>query len=426
MALLEALNDRLVKAKSLTFGHETLDLPGALASVNPNMLEAAQNAIQELGKGLPELVIKDERFPGDRAQLVRSIPGVATGFYPHFVGSLLVRCAVKMGSADAAIEWLLKVLSTNAATGKFVHVLLGVKVDQEIALTDDVKLVPIDALPNSLQKTRLLNDSSHARSHFSTMLDWTVPQSALLTDITIEPFLCGEGQTPSSDFDAFTKKKELLQDITLALSVVGPCTPMLGLQWSTLDDPNLELAGLLSGATMRMGKALEILPWKPIEAPSLDPKEAPELVRALLDLQLKPKQKMRVAMSRLIQAQLRHEIGDRAVELSTAFETLLGDEGTNEMTHKVTVRLVRIIGGTDDLRKKNYQVMKATYDYRSKLLHTGFIDPGASKMIAGVKMSALDIVDHAAIMCVDLIKLLLRRGAIPEWAHFDITDHAPS
>jgi hypothetical protein len=419
MTLLEALAERLKQARELRI--EGIDLLKACQSGSPQVVSHARDALHNLGKDLSELVIADERFAGRAVQMIRSVGGMAFGFFPIAVGAPLVHAALQKGSAEAAIEWLQQVLSNSSATGSFIHLLWGVKVNREFQLTDNVTLAPVEKLPDSPQRKRLLNENLVSTIH--TVLDWTRPEAALVTKLKIDPLFIDGSQSLAAANNEWARTKQELDDITLVLSLTGPCMPMLAMQWFNLDEPDLELASFMSTGTMRIGKAIEILPGHPMESRLIDGTEATELVRAFFAMNDTPKQKLRIALGRFIQAQLRHDVGDRAVELATALETLLGDNETNEMTHKITIRLVRLLGGTDTERKKNFSVTKKMYGFRSKLLHVGSVDTSRTERINGAGMTSMDIVDHAATACVELMKLIIRRGSIPDWSHFDITEH---
>lgn len=158
--------------------------------------------------------------------------------------------------------------------------------------------------------------------------------------------------------------------------------------------------------------------------PVLDPTEAPQIVQAYLALHGDTRSKVRVALQRLNQALCRGNAGDRAVELSTALEALLGEKDVRiEMTHKIKVRSVRLIGGENKVRMKNAVIIKKAYDIRGDLVHTGHVDAAKSYTICGESMSVSDIIDQAVLICATLIKIIIRRGSIPDWSIFDITEH---
>ncbi|RQZ86845.1 hypothetical protein DF053_18745 [Burkholderia cepacia] len=167
---------------------------------------------------------------------------------------------------------------------------------------------------------------------------------------------------------------------------------------------------------------MEIVPAQFGNNANLDPEEAPEMVRAYLALPADTRQHVRVAIERISQAQRRRSVGDRAVELATALEALVGDGANNEMTHKVKVRTARYVGGSRDERIINAAIINKTYAIRSKLVHTGRIDENATAAIAGSHFTVSQIVDRALSLCVQLTKKIIMRGEIPDWSLFDITE----
>lgn len=417
VSLLDELSSAHQQGSAMKFAAGELGLLDALKSPIIEVSVAAVVELHKLGNKLKELVVKDRRFPGDSVKMVCG-DGGASGFYPHFIGTPLVLRALQT-CPEEAIQWLQKVLSTTAADGKSIHVLWGVPVEREILLTNEVKIVPIDELPDSAQKQWIIGHPHHSTGTMvASMLDFTPPKSALVMDRRIEPFTCDPETQSALPNDDFYRADELLSEITLALTVVGPRASISAAQWFTFDDPDLEQAGTGFG---RRGKLHEILPNRPSDYPMLCPEEAQQNVQGYLALHGNTRDKVRVALQRLNQAQRRHSVGDRAVELSIAFETLLGDNGNTEMTHKIKVRSVRLIGGSDEVRMRNAAVINKAYKIRSALVHTGHVNDAQSEGICGQKMSVSDIMDHTTMMCVDLIKIIIRRGSIPNWANFDIT-----
>jgi hypothetical protein len=235
----------------------------------------------------------------------------------------------------------------------------------------------------------------------------------------IEPFLCTPDDKPELPNAQLMATYELHSEIILALTLVGPRVPLQAAHWFTFDDPDLELAIL--GAARRH-QHIEILPSGHGVYPPLDLTEARDVVGGYLALQGSTRNQVRVALKRLNQAQRRHNLGDRAVELSTAFETLMGDKATTEMTHKIRVRSVRLIGGEAAVRRKNASVVTETYKLRSLLVHTGQVNTAGTKAIQGQQMTPSEIIEHTTAMCVDLIKLIVHRGSIPDWSEFDIME----
>jgi len=396
-----------------------------LEALNSQSLDPSSTAflqIRQASEGLKDILVKDSRFPGNSVRMI-SADGGSSGFYPEFVVSHLVLKTLKTRSPEAAIEWLQSILATTNATGKTIHALWGVPVDGEIQLTPRIRIVPIEMLPESPQKKLISGGLHFPRSSLvMASLDYEQPKSALTVDRKIEPFVFDPNVQQNFNNDEFVQIHELLLDVTHVLTVIGPRVPISAAQWFTFDDPDLNQVSITSGA--RRSQSLEILPISNAEYPVLDPVEASAFVQAYLALHVDTRNKIRVVLKRLNQAQRRHNIGDRAVEISIALEALLGDSGKTEMTHKIKVRSVRLLGGSNEVRQKNAAVITKAYDIRSKLVHMGISDAAKSENVCGQKMSASEIIDHAITMCADLTKIIIRRGSIPDWKDFDIAEQA--
>jgi len=248
------------------------------------------------------------------------------------------------------------------------------------------------------------------------MLDFVAPQSALMVPFRVERVLHRPDFDGPAGDDQYLGINDLLNDTALALTVLGPRVTTLAAQWFAFDDEDLELTALGVG---RRGHLIEILPNTPPQYPELDPDEAKDIVQRFLNLHVDTRKKVRVALNRLQQALKRRSLGDRALDLSTAFETLLGDGKTNEMTHKIKVRSVRLLGGTPEIRRRNAAIIGWMYDARSKLVHTGE-DVTRGKTIEGEMISPADLIERATLICSDITKHIIREGSIPDWETFDI------
>jgi hypothetical protein len=416
--LLKELTAILQEASTTKINVGEIGVLDALNSPDIDMSSSVNRILSDFGERLNKLVVQDARFPGNNPKMIGEYGGTFE-FYPNYVGIYLVRRTLQTNSPEAAIESLRKVLTSTFATGKTIYPIWGVTVAQEIQLTETVKVVPIEQIPDSAQKEWITGHKYYSsNSPIMSAFDFEAPTAALLANRRIEPII--SDASTKLIHDDVSKTDELLKDITLALTVVGPRASIPSTNWFTFDDPDIQQSSLMSG--LRRFAPIEILPRFSMGYPLLDAFEAKSIVQAYLTLPKETRNRVRVALKRLNQAQLRHDVGDRALELSTAFETLLGDNGKTEMTHKIKVRSVRLIGGTDEVRKKNSAIINKTYGIRSCLVHTGVVDNAGSETICGQQTRFSEIIDHATIMCADLIKIIIRSGSIPDWPDFDIAE----
>ena len=386
----------------------------AIKSRDLDVWVGAVNHIHKLTSGIREALIRDKRFPAEKVMMMRSGLGGSVGFYPNFVDQFLIRRAAITGSAEGAIQWLAKILDSTKVTGKLILALWGVPVEQEVHLTSEVTIVPFGALPDSDQKRMVSEHSHRLEGIVASALDFLPPQSALVLARTINPVIYDPSETELND-EIYAEEYNLLQDIALVLTIVGPRVSLPSMLWFTFDDPDFELGAF------RTTPMTEIVPTRPVDYPILSPQEAPEIVQAYLRLPPNTRRHVGVALERLNLAQRRVNVGDRAVELATAFESLVGDGDKNEMTHKVKVRTVRIIGGSIDERITNAAIINKAYSIRSTLVHTGRIDSRTMETINGQRLPVSEIIDRALLLCVKLAKHIIASGEIPNWRIFDIS-----
>jgi hypothetical protein len=252
------------------------------------------------------------------------------------------------------------------------------------------------------------------------MIDWEPPSSALIISYPKHPFLVGQEDSLTAHY---VPDSDLVADTILALTIVGPRIVIHAVNWFSFDDPDLEAARLGVSFGTRI---VEVIPNQRLESfPPLDAAMARQAVEAFMSLKGSVKDKVRIALSRLRLALSRHSVGDKALEVAIAFETLLEDGGNAEMTHKIKVRTARLIGGSAAERERNAAIVGKTYEVRSALVHKGHVDSSMSLRLrqGEAKVSAENVVALAIGVCAKLIWTVLRRQNIPVWTSFDIAEH---
>ena len=415
--LRDKLETILELARSKRCGTVESTLLDNLRDATSSISARAKVEVHQLAVPLTPLLQADSRFPGHNVRLLRAEAG-GVGFYPNFVGVPLVTKLLECGSASEAIAWLGKVLSTTFAFGHSITAVWGAPVAERVRITPDVELVPIAEIPDSPQKRWLATVSAHG---FNTPMysapNLSPPESALITRRKIEHVIFSP-DTPI-DTGGYLETHELFKEITLALTAIGPRAPLTAVHWFTFEDPDLQLANILAHSYNQ--SAIEILPMFLTASYPLDPIEGAEIVGAYLVLKGRTRDVLRVSLQRLNQSQRRHDVGDRAVELCTGLEALLGDSQKTEMTHKIKSRAARLIGGTIVDRRRNASLVGAAYDIRSSLVHTGKVNTKAAIKIASDKLTPAEVIEQTQSLSAELVKIIIRRGALPEWPEFDVT-----
>lgn len=407
--LLEALRSIQAAAKEFPGG-----LSDALKSENPSIQSHAKHKVHKLSEGLSDLVVKDGRFLGDVVRFVASNNG-GSGFYPKYLGTPLVCRLLELDSPEEAIQWLIKVLHTPKADGQMITVIRGAPVTSPIELTPRLHLIPLSHLPDSPQKQQMTSIASGGPPSVTGIFDWERPSSALVLSYPNHPFLGSPDDERETNHD-----QNLIADVILVLTIAGPRIVMHAANWFSFVAPDLEAArpGISWGS-----QTAEVIPNQNLEEfPPLDAEAARKAVEMFLSLEGRVKAKLAIALSRLRLALSRHSVGDKALEVAIAFETILEDGGNAEMTHKIKVRTARLIGGSVTERERNAAIVGKTYEVRSALVHKGKVDPSKLFTIQHVeaKVSADEVVALAIDVCTNLIWTILRRKEIPVWTSFDV------
>jgi len=415
-ALVEALD--ALRAKL----HGT-QLPGHEISVAEALIcrdrQLEDEALLVLSPDLPaiEALIRDDgRFP-TQVLAMASIHG-CFGIFPYAADRSLVVRALKT-TGEEAIAWYLKVLATSSASGVYIHALWGVDIPSRIRLTDDLALVPVSELPESWQKTSLSFRPLHWGPTGMSGFAWmNPPTTALVAQHVLNPLILVLVQPPELNMDATTRLIQKVDDAALCLTAIGPRAPLLAMAWWEFDDTDIRDADRMRSGSF--GQSIEIVPRIGQTFPTLDAGLAIEMVGGFQRMEPKSQARARLALQRLGQALRRHSLGDKAIELAIALETLTADGDANEVSHKVKVRATKILGGDAAARERNAKLIAETYNIRSKQMHTGSFDASKPRTVAGASLTPAEILEQTASLCADLVIAMIRRGSIPTWAAFDI------
>ncbi|HDR9156843.1 TPA: hypothetical protein QDB05_003340 [Burkholderia vietnamiensis] len=399
----------------------------ALRSADNDMVWAAGDVIWQLAKPIEELLANHPQFAAVPRLYLRGEIG-AVIMHPGRTANALIQHTMEFGSAERAVQWLKALLAIEEGAGRVIEALWGVSVETAVQLTDRVNLVPVSQLPDSPQKRILLKQTQSLGDSIPwSMLSFTPPQSALVVGHTVKNVLCKteelNSDLASGEKPPITKIDELMGDVTLVLALVGPQIPIAAASWFEFDNPDLQyIAAKTPGYR---GRALEVLPSGPMDFPSLDPAEAKEMVSLFFNLSENDRNIIRFSLQRLNIAQRRSSRGDRAVDLVVAMESLIARKEEAAISEKIRTRAAYILCATDKEKLRIEDVLKHTYNYRSKMVHEGR-EPTKSRQVAGEETQPQDVIAAAIKICVDVIKCILHKGQIPTWKEVDaeIAKHA--
>lgn len=198
----------------------------------------ALQKIDEMGRQLPDLIAADTRFPGTKVLMIHSASNGFVGFYPRFFAVSMILRLLRTGDAEGTIAWLQRILATVDASGWSISLLWYVAVDAPIPLTDDVTIVPVQSIPESVHKRWIAAMPLDVMRSPIGMMDLHPPAAALIKPITLDRFF----YSPSDQDEAVVvgEQRSLLYEIGMALTAIGPRPVIPVANWTTRDDPDLE------------------------------------------------------------------------------------------------------------------------------------------------------------------------------------------
>lgn len=367
--------------------------------------------IQDLAKPLAEVLSKQPEFAAG-GFMVHHPDGGASGFQTSRAATALLRRVRKGENPQKAVEWLDKVITTERADVLCVMALWGVSVNERVQLGRSVDLVPLEQLPPSQYKERLLSPVDLEVIKFAFAAPWMLnrPKVALTVSDCVDPFITKVKADDGSSTNEPLRYHDLLDDVRLALTCVGPCAPLQAVSWFQYADADFEEAiHHWTSSTVH-----EIPPSGFEPEVTINAADARAVLAGFFALSGQPLARVRVSLQRLNQALRRRAVGDCALELSIALEALLSDGSQGEHTYKVALRAALLSGGDLERRAESRAIIHAVYGLRSALVHRGTA-PEMVKVRSKGQLPAKEVVKQGASITATVIREVIRRGEIPDW-----------
>ena len=101
--------------------------------------------------------------------------------------------------------------------------------------------------------------------------------------------------------------------------------------------------------------------------------------------------------------------------MGISLESLLtaGRDPSTAISYVVRLHGALLAGGTTTTKRKNFRLLDAVYDLRSKAVHGGKVPK--HKNLSGKRRSTDDILWEGSVICADIIRKVIERGGIPDW-----------
>jgi len=109
-----------------------------------------------------------------------------------------------------------------------------------------------------------------------------------------------------------------------------------------------------------------------------------------------------------------YRLADAFLDLGIALEVLLGKKDEkSEVAYRLRTRGAILRGGDGTRRVRTSAVLNAVYDARSQVAHGGAL--GSMKVSGRGSVPAPELFREAALVTQELIQIVIKQGAIPDW-----------
>jgi len=364
----------------------------------------------QIDRVITALETQDEFCEG-KGFLINSIDGGGQGFNSYQASTILISLAHQTNSPSGAVDWLEKILTTQEATAFHITALWSLPAKKITNLYENIDLVAFDDLPDSRQKQSIQGVCNYQPINLlSPPPNLALPQSALVFHGTVTPFKTPITRDTQIQPIGPVVDYSLLNDVRLALVVVGPRAYIEAIRWGHFEDNDLEYALIGSGSS-RLPP--ELFPRSFFEYGPFDSTKAKAAVHGFLRLKGKSKNKVRIALDRLNRAMCRADAGDQATELGIALDTLFTDQHV-ELSYKIALRSALLLGGKISVKKSHRAIIQAIYDIRSSMVHNGSVSK-TMKVQGRGKLPLKEIVKEGIIITSAIISRIIELGGIPKW-----------
>jgi hypothetical protein len=387
--------------------NDLVALVAEAAAFEPNTTEGINAMFALAGK-----LVGESEFATQRV--------VPTGHaYCNFTTDIVAQRMLKIARATtnpaAGVAWFRKASSATKATGGAVKALYGVKCSNPMPVTDTVMLLPFMNLPPCEIRDWIIKDHERANEGVSLRGFAEFPTAALYRAGTLDPVFADQ-KGKLSDCQASLWFDEL-DDAALLLGLVPRAIPAEAAHWLHMEDPDYAL--LVQGGISRSSSA-DVEPPLLHVAPEIGAAQVTGLVALYRRLPKRQKDRVTLAIGRLLRGRCQSNPGNRAIDVAIALEVLFMGTDRNEHAYKISLRAARLLGDGLAARRKVFAEVKSVYDIRSGMVHTGSAEN--EPKVDGVKRTAYEVVETVDVLCTEAIRKFLAMGGIPEkWADIELS-----
>lgn len=284
-----------------------------------------------------------------------------------------------------------------------------------VPVTDTVALLPFLSVPASEIRDWIIADHVQANEGGSLRGFRPLPSAALYRAGSLEPVFA-DPKANLSDSQASTWLDEL-DEAALLLALVPHAIPAEAAHWMQMDDPDV---ALLVQFGISRSNSPDVEPPSFHVEPTIDAAQVAGLVAAYQKLPKGHRNRVALAIGRLLRGRCQSNPGNRAIDVAIALEVLFMNTDRDEHSYKISLRAARLLQEGVAARRKVFAEVKNVYDVRSKMVHTGSAKDESN--VDGVKRTAHDVVEAVDVVCTEAIRRFLAMGSIPEdWRDIELS-----
>lgn len=308
-------------------------------------------------------------------------------------------------SSQQAIEDALRYSETGYHDCHAVLALRGIRVDEPVELTKNVRLVPVNLTP-----------SVKVYEPFG----YTPFESALVETVTLPNRLAN--QPPSniqSTFASMPQKNTAY--LALVLGLIKDLAPTKVGDWIAVADSVPQWLGAHA-----FGRPSDLGPL-PEDSPRLlsyDYTYTKETAKLFMALDDEARSRLDMPLQRLNLAKRRSKwssqsIADKVIDLGISMESLfLSDagDGGSEIGFKMRVRAAKLIGKSEEERREIYKVFGNLYSMRSSAAHTGKVYRSKKPLdLEQAKLEIEECLEKAKVAIILTAKEVHKTGNWIDW-----------
>jgi len=275
--------------------------------------------------------------------------------------------------------------------------ILGIEIEETIELLDDIKIIPIENMPNSTYKEKFSQHKvGNVVPHF--LPD---PSCAIVTTV-----LEKKSDKPNVNHDAHSK----IQDISLLLNLIDntSCLPY----FNTVEVSEKTPIGPFGGHG-GSGSTYDVVGNMTTKLSRSDFTDVQSLFEKFSKFSDKEQSRFYIIINRIRQAKRRNSMEDKILDLVVALEMmLLEDNKRDQLKLQFRLRGSLLISKTDTEKTEYFDTFGKLYDYRSSVAHSGILDNKTKKKI---KDKFPEFCNLAEKVC----KILILNGK-PNWRNLEL------